>query len=193
MEANSFGARFVEFIFSWVKAIADGMWSVFRGTGASGAFFRWIGDNWLILLAVLLVGGVVTDWAVWMLRWRPYWLWFGKKRRVYDEEDLEEPEEEPKKPAARKPLRRKKPADTLFEVAPEPETAPIDLFDPEPENAGTEQETIDLFDPEPEAAPVNADPLFDGIGEEEDDMKIYQRPKKESGTVEWFDGNTDKV
>ena len=40
------------------------------------------------LLIVLLVAGVVIDWLVWMIRWRPYWVWFRKKRIIVNDERL---------------------------------------------------------------------------------------------------------
>ena len=32
------------------------------------------------LSIAILVAGVAMDIAVWLLRWRPYWVWFNKKR-----------------------------------------------------------------------------------------------------------------
>ncbi len=44
----------------------------------------WFADNWLKLLIALIVVGVLADWLVWMARWRPYWVWFRKRRILLD-------------------------------------------------------------------------------------------------------------
>lgn len=181
MNNNEFAGRFVEFVFGWVKVIADGLWGVFSGTGkAGGGFLKWIGEHWLPLLAVMLVAGIVIDWLVWIVRWRPYWLWFRKKRRVYDEQELDETYAEPKKkeaPARRPRLTPRPVADPLFDIRPEAvkledngEDALFDLGDmdgeavsaPEAPNGSEEEGKDDLFDlPEDSAKPANDVEWFD--------------------------------
>ena len=42
------------------------------------------GRHWLSMLLTLLIAGVVIDLLVWLIRWRPYWVWFRKKRIVIE-------------------------------------------------------------------------------------------------------------
>ena len=37
---------------------------------------------------------MVVDWLVWMIRWRPYWLWFRKKQIIYEDEEKPRREKE---------------------------------------------------------------------------------------------------
>lgn len=62
-----------------MRAVTDWFWSVVSGGG--GGIWQWFLQNWKAWLIALLVGGLVLDWVMWIIRWRPHWLLFGKKRR----------------------------------------------------------------------------------------------------------------
>ncbi|GHU71679.1 hypothetical protein AGMMS49992_06120 [Clostridia bacterium] len=63
----------------WVHSLSNWVWTMIGGGGLSGG--SWFASNWLRLLIVLVVAGLVMDWLVWMLRWQPYRLWFKSFRR----------------------------------------------------------------------------------------------------------------
>lgn len=92
MGSNQFAEKLVEVMLSWMRLVVDWFWSVFR-TGAPSGLSKWFASSWKGIVVVLIVAGMVIDWLVWMIRWRPYWLWFRKKQIIY--EDEEKPRREP--------------------------------------------------------------------------------------------------
>lgn len=73
----------------WLKGIANWILGLFDLAGTS-AFspLQWLSDNWKMMLITLLIAGVVIDVLVWLLRWRPHWVWFNKKRIVIHDDDF---------------------------------------------------------------------------------------------------------
>ncbi|MDO4739968.1 MAG: hypothetical protein Q4A66_04805 [Eubacteriales bacterium] len=90
----------ITLMLGWIRGLTDWIWRLISlGDGSAGrSFLGWFSANWFRLVLVLVIVGVVVDWLVWLIRWRPYWLWFGKKRRVLD--DTKEPPARAKQPAS---------------------------------------------------------------------------------------------
>lgn len=86
MGQNDFVESFIELMLSWMRWLTNRFWGLLRG-GVPGGFLAWFSDNWLNLAASLIIAGLIADWLVWMLRWRPYWLWLHKKQIVYEDVD----------------------------------------------------------------------------------------------------------
>lgn len=73
----------------WLKSLASWVLGLFNLAGSTGfSPLKWLSEHWLTLLIVLLAAGVVIDLVVWLLRWRPHWIWFNKKRIVIDDDDF---------------------------------------------------------------------------------------------------------
>ncbi len=70
----------VNTLFGWVKGLADWVWYILKD-GEDISFLAWFGDNWLTVLIFFLLVGVVLDYLVWILRWRPYLIWRTKIRK----------------------------------------------------------------------------------------------------------------
>ena len=85
MTNNGFAADFLQILFGWLQNLFNGIWALFSG-GSGGSVLRWLSENWLSLLIVLLIFGLVTDVVIYLIRWRPFWWWFRKKRMVIDDE-----------------------------------------------------------------------------------------------------------
>lgn len=76
-------------MFGWLKGVANWILGLFNLAGSGGfSPLAWLSENWLQLLIVLLVAGVVIDVIVWLLRWRPHWVWFNKKRIVINDDNF---------------------------------------------------------------------------------------------------------
>lgn len=71
---------------SWMRLLVNWFWSLFR-TGAPSGLSRWFEGSWKGIVVMLVLAGVVIDWLVWMIRWRPYWLWFRKKQIIYEDDE----------------------------------------------------------------------------------------------------------
>ncbi|MBR4360893.1 MAG: hypothetical protein IKP32_09780 [Clostridia bacterium] len=78
---NSFADSLFRFLFGWARGLLQRIWDAAFSGGFSG-FFTWLGDHWLLVTLLLCLIGTVVDFAVWMIRWRPYLVWRTKLRRV---------------------------------------------------------------------------------------------------------------
>lgn len=81
----------VTLMLGWIRGFTDWIWKLISmsGSSAGSGFLGWFSENWLRLVVVLILVGIAVDWLIWLIRWRPYWLWFGKKRRILDDTDEE--------------------------------------------------------------------------------------------------------
>lgn len=70
---------------SWMRWLTSWFWSIANSTGNSGGFLGWFSGNWKSLAVFLIVAGVIVDWIIWMIRWRPYWIWTRKRQIIYEE------------------------------------------------------------------------------------------------------------
>ncbi len=80
---NAFADSLLSVLLSWVKGAAKGIFDFFT-SDSSGNFYTWLGDHWLILAALLCVGGVIADYTVWILRYRPFARTGSRKRKKKD-------------------------------------------------------------------------------------------------------------
>ena len=114
MTQTGYANAIVNAMLGWLKGLAS--W-VLRLFNLSGGFspLKFLADNWLKLLIVLLAVGVALDLLVWLIRWRPHWVWFRKKRVIIndknffaDEKYIDSPEDLKRRSA---PRRRSAPAE----------------------------------------------------------------------------------
>lgn len=68
-------------LLGWMRALVDWIWSLFSGRGGSDVW-QWFLSNWKVWLLILLVGGLVVDWLLWVVRWRPYRVFLSRFRRA---------------------------------------------------------------------------------------------------------------
>ena len=92
MQQTDFTDSFIKSMLGWIRWIASSVANLFQGgsgsSGGSMTMIAWFADNWIKILIALIVVGVLIDWLVWMARWRPYWVWF-RKRRILLENDMD--------------------------------------------------------------------------------------------------------
>ena len=106
---------FIGGVLVWLKAFANWVLRLFDLAGSSG----WnpllsISKHWIVYLAVLLAVGTLTDLVVWLIRWRPYWIWTHQKRIIINDPEFFDR----KKSAARRSGPGK--GDELFDVPKQP-------------------------------------------------------------------------
>lgn len=70
---------------SWMRWITGWFWNIINSGESGGGFLRWFSDHWVGLALFLIIAGVIVDWLIWMIRWRPYWLWLRKRQIIYEE------------------------------------------------------------------------------------------------------------
>ena len=86
MTQTGYSNVIVNVLLGWLKGLANWVLKLFNLAGSGGSSLLWLSQNWLKLLILLMIVGVAMDWLVWMIRWRPYWVWFRKKRIIVNDE-----------------------------------------------------------------------------------------------------------
>ena len=67
-----------------MRLLTGWVWDFFQADRSEG-FLAWFSDHWVKLAFILIILGAVADWLIWMIRWRPYWLWLRKRQIIYEE------------------------------------------------------------------------------------------------------------
>lgn len=104
-------------LMSWVRALVNSIWALF--TTDHMTLLEFLGKNWVMLVVIMLAAGLVIDWLVWLVRWKPYHLWARRVRRFLHLPSPEEEEEEERK--QRKKAKRQPSAPVEEEQWDEPE------------------------------------------------------------------------
>jgi hypothetical protein len=87
MTISGYSNAFVDVMLGWLKGLANWVLRLFNLAGRTGGSpLLWLSQNWLKLLIFFLVLGVVLDRLIWLIRWRPYWVWFRKERVIVNDE-----------------------------------------------------------------------------------------------------------
>lgn len=87
MTITSYSNAIVDTMLGWLKGFANWVLKLFNLAGSSGGSpLLWLSQNWLKLLVLLMVVGVAVDILVWLVRWRPHWVWFRKLRVIVDDD-----------------------------------------------------------------------------------------------------------
>ena len=87
MTISGYSNAIVDLMLGWLKGLANWVLRLFNlAGGASGSPLVWLSDNWLKLLIFFLVLGIILDRLVWLIRWRPYWVWFRKERVIVNDD-----------------------------------------------------------------------------------------------------------
>ena len=87
MTISGYSNKIVDVMLGWLKGLANWVLRLFNLAGsAGGSPLLWLSRNWLKLLIFFLVLGVVLDRLIWLIRWRPYWVWFRKERVIVNDE-----------------------------------------------------------------------------------------------------------
>ncbi|MDY3279696.1 MAG: hypothetical protein SOX25_06285 [Eubacteriales bacterium] len=79
---NAFANTLFSVLFSGIRSMIEGIWAA-AASGRLSRFFSWLGDYWLIVVAVICAGATCMDYLVWLIRWRPYLVWRTKLRRLF--------------------------------------------------------------------------------------------------------------
>lgn len=78
---NTFANSLFALLFGWARGLIRQLWSD-TVSGQFSGFFIWLGDHWVWVALGLILGCTVTDYLIWLIRWRPYLLWRAFFRRV---------------------------------------------------------------------------------------------------------------
>lgn len=106
---NGFANSVLSLLLSWIQVLIANIWSVLNSEDG-GFLYRFLSANWLTLVVLMCIAGIVVDVLVYFIRWRPHYVWRSRWRRLrrkqpaedilYEEPPVyEEPLQEPYVPA----------------------------------------------------------------------------------------------
>lgn len=87
MTMTAYSTAIVDGMLGWLKGFANWVLRLFNLAGSGGESpLLWLSKHWLGLLVALMIVGVAGDILVWLVRWRPHWVWFRRERVIVDDE-----------------------------------------------------------------------------------------------------------
>ncbi len=87
MTQTGYANAIVNAMLGWLKGLASWVLRLFNLSGGVSPL-KFLANNWLKLLILFLIVGVAMDLLVWLIRWRPHWVWFRKKRVVINDKNF---------------------------------------------------------------------------------------------------------
>ena len=94
MVQGGYSKTIVNVMLGWLKGLASWVLRLFNLSGGISPL-RFLANNWLRLLVLLLVLGMAVDLVIWLIRWRPHWVWFRKKRVIINDKNFFDGENDP--------------------------------------------------------------------------------------------------
>ena len=87
MTQGGYSKTIVNVMLGWLKGLASWVLRLFNLSGGISPL-RFLANNWLRLLVLLLIVGMAVDLLIWLIRWRPHWVWFRKKRVIINDRNF---------------------------------------------------------------------------------------------------------
>ncbi len=78
---NRLADSLLTLLLSWMRALFSDILSLFNGSGAG--ILTWLQSRWLPLTAVLLLSGLTIDAVVYIIRWRPQYVWRTRLQHLF--------------------------------------------------------------------------------------------------------------
>lgn len=78
---NSFADSLLSVLLIWIRVLVANLWSIINSEDG-GAMYRFFAQHWKLLLLILLVGGFVLDRVIYLIRWRPHYVWLSRLDRL---------------------------------------------------------------------------------------------------------------
>ena len=87
MTISGYSNAIVDLMLGWLKGLANWVLRLFNLAGGTGGSpLLWLSQNWSKLLVFFLALGIILDILIWLIRWRPYWVWFRKERVIVNDD-----------------------------------------------------------------------------------------------------------
>lgn len=74
-------------LLGWTRSLFNNLWNLI--TNNSSGFWGFLQRFWLPLLIILLLAGSFFDLIIWLIRWRPYYVWGSHLRKRANRRRLE--------------------------------------------------------------------------------------------------------
>ena len=76
---NGFTNAVLTLLLGWLRSLFNAVWAALSSDG-NGVLVSFLRTQWKTVFIVLCVGGFVVDRIVYLLRWRPYYVWLSRRK-----------------------------------------------------------------------------------------------------------------
>jgi hypothetical protein len=76
---NGFTNTILSLLLGWVRTFFNAVWALLDSDGG-GSFLAFVSGHWKTIFIFMCVGGFVVDRLIYLVRWRPYYVWRSKRR-----------------------------------------------------------------------------------------------------------------
>lgn len=147
---NGFAHSILSLMLSWIRALINSVWRLLSSEDGS-MLYQFLAGNWLRIVLVLCAAGVLVDLIVYFFRWRPYYVWFSKLRRL-------------RRPAEEEPFEDEVPEEKPLPQVQQPYSPPAPAMAYAPTYQPTRHYTPAAQQSAPPAEQLLEDPVFDEEG-----------------------------
>lgn len=81
---NNLSNSLLHALLGWMRSLFSGVLSLLQGDKAG--VLPWLSRHWLALTVILLLAGLTLDAVIYILRWRPQYVWRTRLRRLMNRE-----------------------------------------------------------------------------------------------------------
>ncbi len=74
---SGFAVSFISIVLGWLRELFYFIWQIFT-FNKDNIFVNLVSNNWIIIVIVLCLIGIFIDWLVYIIRWKPHYVWRGK-------------------------------------------------------------------------------------------------------------------
>lgn len=78
---NGFANSLLSVLLIWIRALVANIWAIINSEDG-GVVYRFFAQNWKALLLALLIGGIVIDRVIYLIRWRPHYVWLSRLDKI---------------------------------------------------------------------------------------------------------------
>ena len=78
---NGFAHTILTLMLSWIRALISNLWRLLT-SDSGGLLYQFLAAHWLSIVLSLCIAGVAVDLIVYFFRWRPYYVWQSRLRRL---------------------------------------------------------------------------------------------------------------
>ena len=89
MTMSGYSNAIVDVMLGWLKGFANWVLRLFNLAGSTRTSpLLWLSQNWMKLLIFFLLLGIIVDIVIWLIRWRPHWVWFRRERIIVNDDEF---------------------------------------------------------------------------------------------------------
>ena len=77
---NGFTNAILSLLLGWLRSLFNTVWALL-GSESSGTALNFLRENWKMIFLVMCVGGYLVDRIIYLIRWRPYYVWSARRQR----------------------------------------------------------------------------------------------------------------